>query len=173
MPDSPPSKRGFLHWLVVVVLGVIVWAFVFGGRNPWRGMVEPREQRAVVFKKIEAGGGWSAFKTECSLLISQTRTSGLHHWSSSQGGSLPVSSKIIPSLKPCGVYVYAVGDMPDYVDIMVMSDNFRRGHLTQSYSLIYQQTTNSDRCFAEDSFQRPELYRFKKVADSVFEAYLR
>ena len=173
MADSPPSFRIWFRWLVVASLVVVVWGLVFGSGNPWRGMPEPRNQRAVVFNQIEAAGGWGALKTECDSLISQTRTSGQKQWSSSQGGPLPVSYKIISSLKPYGVYVYAAGDVPDYVHITVISDNFRRGPLTQSYSLIYQQTTNCDRCVEEGKYQQPRLYRFNKITDSVYEACLR
>jgi hypothetical protein len=174
MTDSPPAKKSSSHFFVWAAVALFVLVFIlptvfvsWSSRLP-----EPRAQREYVLTNIEAGGGWDAFKTECDLLISQTRASGQHQSSSVSVSPSPTSCKIISSLKPRGVYVYAVGNMPDYVSIWFWGGK-RGGPLTQSYSLIYQQLTNSDRCIAADSFQQPNLVRFNRITNSVFEAYYR
>ena len=173
MGDSLPSLRNWVRWLVLAAGAFVFCIFIWGSPNPWHEMPEPRNQRAYVSNSIVRGGGWDVFKAECDSLISQTQSSGQHYWNSGQGHLLPPSCKILSALKPYGVSVYTAGGIPDYVNVVVFDDNWRRGPLRQSYSLIYQQTTNSDRCFAESTFSRPEIYRFNKITNSVFEVYLR
>ena len=135
---------------------------------------EPRAQRDFVFTNVEAEGGWNEFKTECDLFINQSRTSEHQHLSSNGNNPSLASYKIISTLKPRSIYVGTTSDKLDYVSIFFPKEKPNKGGpLKQFYGLIYQQFTNTDQCIVRSSFQQPNLFRFNKITNSVFEFYYR
>ena len=180
MADSTINQKrshGFLLWipLALVVVSVFVVRTVSDRHWPPSWM-ERRTQREFVFTNIEAAGGWTAFKSECDFLISQSRTSGQFQWfmplgkfpDSLIGDKFPASYKIISRLKPIEVDVVDLGNKPEYVWIRVFGMHRTGGHDTPMYILVYQQGTNVDQCIAPDLFPHS---RAKKLANSVFEVY--
>jgi len=161
--------------LVLVIVSLFVVRTVFDRHWP-PGWMERRTQREFVFTNIEAAGGWSAFKSECDSLISQSRTSGQFQWfmpfgkfpDSLIGDKFPASYKIISKLKPTEVDVACFSNKPAYVTIRVFGMHRTGGHDTPMYFLVYQQVTNTAECVAPNLF--PDS-RAKKLSDSIFEVY--
>ena len=187
MTESLTNENRSIRLLLWIPLGLllgllIVFFFAFatvGGRHwppPW---LERRAQREFVFTNIEAEGGWTAFKSECDSLISQSRKSGQSQWFSPPwvkfpnsliGDKFPASYKTISRLKPVEIDVSASDIKPAYVQIRVFGMHRTGGHDTPMYFLFYQQVTNSNECIAADLFSVIKL-KPKKITDSIFEIY--
>jgi len=176
-------SRSLILWIPLGLLGLLVvciYALVTVNDRHWPPpWLERRAQREFVFTNIVAAGGWSAFKSECDSLISQSRKSGQSQWftppwvefpNSLIGDKFPASYKAISRLKPVEIDVVVLDNKPGYVTVRVFGLGRTGGHETPSYYLIYQQVTNSDQCIAADLFSVIKL-KPRKITDSIFEIY--
>lgn len=162
------GKRIGLHFFLGVFAVVLVLVGFFSRQLP-PAWVERRSQREFAFTKIEAAGGWSAFKAECDSLISQSQARGGLHWYPKFGDPLPASCRILPTLNPRQITVIVETNKPAFVTIQIFGARSTGGRGTPYYGLFYQQFTNSDESIA--THLSNSRLRFKRLTDSVFEQY--
>lgn len=86
MPDVPTHSQSRFPPLVIIVLSAVV--LFIGVASAWPPLwVERRQQRAKVFEKVRAAGGWDAVKRDC---LSLAETNSGFYWERRQDNPHPL-----------------------------------------------------------------------------------
>lgn len=167
------SRHRYLH-LVGAALWILWFIFVLypGGRPPdwW----QRRAQRETVLQRVHSAGGWDVLRRDCHALAEQCKTEPSRQWHSAQRKDLP---QAVASLQPWRVEYFAPKQDPRFNDsafpvVRIMVFGARGSRVPRLGLDVVCGRSGTNYLPRRVRSENPLRYwRYKKVADEVYEFY--